>query len=125
MFRNTCILFCLLFHSIREGDTSVSGTIWECYYDFDATTVTPKTDSDGNLNFESGEVEKGGWCVERLRTDKKMPNDERVVKSVFEVCLMSVSIFRQIILHFFLDHSILLSCFIIIFCFMPVYLRWC
>lgn len=70
-----------------NGEPDISNTIWECYYDFKVTTFNPQIEVDsGNeiFDFEKGEEVEGGWCVERIRTDKRTPNDERVVNSVFE-----------------------------------------
>lgn len=65
----------------------ITNTIWECYYDFDAPTKNLSVEvvgSDEKFFFTDEEPKKGGWCVERIRTDKTSPNDERVVRSVFE-----------------------------------------
>jgi hypothetical protein len=63
--------------------------IWECYYDFDAVVIIPSIvynhDNSETFDFKNIKEEKGGWCVERIRTDKTTPNDEQVVNRVFEV----------------------------------------
>lgn len=66
--------------------------IWECYYDFDTITRIPNViyDADNSevFDFTNAKEEKGGWCVERIRTDKTTPNDENVVKRILEVRLV-------------------------------------
>lgn len=63
--------------------------IWECYYNFEAVTRIPNivyaSDHTESFDFNTVQQQQGGWCVERIRTDKTLPNDERVVNRVFEV----------------------------------------
>lgn len=77
-----------LLQRFEEGNDAVNMTIWECYYDFEAITYVPsivyESDHTECFDFNNMQQQTGGWCVERIRTDKTMPNDERVVDRVFE-----------------------------------------
>lgn len=75
----------MCFINIRNGETGITNTIWECSYDFDAKTRIPTTLQQNEDDDAKYEIVDGGWKVERIRTDKKTANDIRVVESVYQV----------------------------------------
>jgi len=67
----------------------IDGAIYECMYDVDIYTLKPQLKwndetSAVTYSWKEGTKDRGGWVVERVRTDRKIPNDKRVVKSVFK-----------------------------------------
>lgn len=66
--------------------------IWECMYDLNANTYKPMINVEESRQKNECvydwsnmvQVPGGGWKVERIRTDRNIPNDEKVVDKVFK-----------------------------------------
>ena len=58
-----------------------SGTILECVYDHQWKTWRP---SNNKGTWEEGQWDEGGWVYQRVRDDKSMANDKRVVEKIWQ-----------------------------------------
>ena len=62
------------------NDPDLNNTVVECKFDPDLVTYHPRP--EGNSYSEDFETRKGGWRILKVRDDKPLPNDLRVVGKV-------------------------------------------
>ncbi|KAL0222463.1 hypothetical protein RCL1_002317 [Eukaryota sp. TZLM3-RCL] len=65
------------------SDPSATGYVYECLYDPGHETYIPPSNE---FSFEGGLLKKGGWRLQRVRTDREKPNDVRVVQRIIDAC---------------------------------------
>ncbi|CAK0906606.1 unnamed protein product [Prorocentrum cordatum] len=70
-----------LFKELKSNPDAFDGVIGECVWQKEAKTFTP---GNNNVYTSDGAWEDGGWVLQRLREDKKLPNDLRTAKRVVE-----------------------------------------
>ena len=63
-------------------DPKADGYIVECVYDRSLTTVEYHPDANEEPTWNFPRSKPGGWKILRIRTDKKLPNDIKVVHSI-------------------------------------------
>lgn len=64
-----------------SNDMHADSRVVECVYDPNWVTYTYPS-KEGDQNWDNPVLRKGGWKFERIREDKKLPNDFSVVKSI-------------------------------------------
>ena len=69
-------------HAHFAADAGADARIIECVFDAAHETITYNPDDDAETTWDYPKARQGGWKYERMREDKKLPNDMRSVESI-------------------------------------------